>query len=101
MADGDAIDVAPQNGTVPDTGVGSERYVANDGRGFGDENVFAKCRRLAQERVELFVEGTHAAKLTPICRGNNFEFRRSTGLQKVRACFLVPGREMSFNRGVA
>lgn len=55
MADGDAVDVAAQDASVPNARVRAESHIADDGSGFGDENAPAELRGLAEESVELRV----------------------------------------------
>ena len=60
MADDDAVDVAAEDGVVPDAGVASpKRDVAHHDGGFDDVNARADRGRFAQERIELFFELAH------------------------------------------
>ena len=56
VADDDAVDVAAQDGIIPDAGGRAERHVAQHHRAPGDIDVLAQHRFLAQESVELAAE---------------------------------------------
>ena len=53
VADGDAVDVAPQHRVAPDAGIITQGHIAQHHRALGDIDAFAKGRLLEQERVEL------------------------------------------------
>ena len=60
MADDDAVDVAAENGVVPDARTISESDVAeHDGAG-GDENAVAELWLSAQKAIELSFQFAHA-----------------------------------------
>ena len=56
VADDDAVDVAAQDGVVPDAGAVAQGDIAHHHRAARDINIFAQDGLFAQERVELFVE---------------------------------------------
>jgi len=63
VANDDAVDVAAQDGAIPNAGVVTEGDVANDGGESGDEDVFAQAGMAAEKPIELGVEFAHAAKV--------------------------------------
>jgi len=70
VADDDAVDVAAQHRAIPNAGKISNRHVADDGHGFGDENILAERRFFAEKSVELFIHA-HAKILTRSVGGTN------------------------------
>ena len=61
VADDDAVDVAAQHRAIPHARMRAERHVADDGGGFGDENIFSELRLFAEKFVQLRVKFAHAA----------------------------------------
>ena len=67
MADDNAVDVATQNGVVPDAGMVAERDIADDDAGAGDINVLANRWFFAQKCIELLLE-RHADVINQLWR---------------------------------
>ena len=55
MADDDAVDVAAQNGVIPDAGMVAEGDVAEDDARSGDINVLANRWLFAEKCIELLL----------------------------------------------
>jgi hypothetical protein len=55
MSDGDTVDVAACDASVPDTRVRANRHITNDRCRFGNEDALPKPRILAKEFIELLV----------------------------------------------
>jgi hypothetical protein len=49
----------------------AERHVADDGRGAGDENIFAERRFFAEKFIKLLCQFIHAEILTRSGGGTN------------------------------
>jgi hypothetical protein len=71
MADDDAVDVAAQHRAIPHARMRAERHVADDGRGSGDENIFAERGFFAEKSVKLLCQFVHAENLTRSGGGTN------------------------------
>jgi hypothetical protein len=71
MADDDAVDVAAQHRAIPHARMRAERHVADDGRVFGDENIFAEHRFFAEKFIKLRCQFVHAKNLTRSSGGTN------------------------------
>ena len=71
VADDDAVDVAAQHRAIPHARMRAERHVADDGRGLGDENIFAELRFFAEKFVQLPCQFVHAKILTRSGGGTN------------------------------
>ena len=71
MTDGDAIDVAAQNGVIPDAGMVAERDVADDDAGAGNINVLANRWLFTQKCIELLLE-RHADVLNQLWRKRQY-----------------------------
>lgn len=59
VADDDAVDVASNDGVIPDARVVAEGDVAEDDRAFGDINVLAKGGLFAKESFKLVQKFIH------------------------------------------
>src|SRR5262245_19225419 len=59
VPDRDAVDVAPNDGVVPDARIISQSNVAEHNRSFCDVHAFAEFRLSAEESVQLSFELIH------------------------------------------
>ena len=93
-ADDDAIDVAAQNGVVPNADLVAQSDVAEDHRAFCDVNVFAERRFFAEIRFELLDQIGHGLVLMEVRFGSNAKRCEPRGRDHVGRSGSRPSNEI-------